>query len=376
MWSGCLQVLKKDVIAMKSAGADGVVVGVLKPDRTIDVQRTAKLIAAARPMSVTFHRAFDDVRDPARALADLIKLGADRVLTSGLAATAWEGQHTIRALVHAAQGRITILAGEPAASFWASAGWIQWLTEGAGRGCACAGAGVNFDNVSHLIEATGVTEVHVGTGAEEDAPSAYNPGTVPETHACRPPRTHRRVSREKVSAIRSLITTLAMAEAGHLQFHMDPGGGVEEGKEEEGEEEGGEEEEEEDDEGMSFDLRLLEDDDVGEEGDEEDDEDEEEEVEYELGEDDDDDELDDDLLDDDEDSSILTGQTAALLNCDDDFVAGLDEQGGHGASNLLLLDHSLHGGTEEDDDEQRQAQHYVGHHHPTVIMEYPMHPSS
>jgi copper homeostasis protein len=106
-----MQVLKKDVIAMKSAGADGVVLGVLKPDRSIDVQRTAKLIAAARPMSVTFHRAFDDVRDPARALADLIKLGADRVLTSGLANTAWEGQHTIRALVHAAQGRITILAG-------------------------------------------------------------------------------------------------------------------------------------------------------------------------------------------------------------------------------------------------------------------------
>jgi len=72
-----------DVMAMKTVGADGVVIGCLKGDRSIDMKRTRHLIQLARPMSVTFHRAFDDVRDPAKALDDLLDLGVERVLTSG-----------------------------------------------------------------------------------------------------------------------------------------------------------------------------------------------------------------------------------------------------------------------------------------------------
>ena len=72
-----------DVMAMKTVGADGVVIGCLNRDRTIDVKRTRELVSAARPMRVTFHRAFDDVTDPAKALDDLLEIGVERVLTSG-----------------------------------------------------------------------------------------------------------------------------------------------------------------------------------------------------------------------------------------------------------------------------------------------------
>ena len=105
-------VMQQDVLAAKRAGADGVVLGLLQPDGQIDSSRTADLVTLARPMAVTFHRAFDLCRDPAEALEVLITLGIERVLTSGQKSSALEGKACIASLVRQAAGRITILAGQ------------------------------------------------------------------------------------------------------------------------------------------------------------------------------------------------------------------------------------------------------------------------
>jgi len=98
-------------IASAKPWAAGVVVGLLTKNGRVNRARTAELIAAARPMSVTFHRAFDAAADPDQALDDLIELGVDRVLTSGRAPTAREGLGLLADLKRRAAGRIAILAG-------------------------------------------------------------------------------------------------------------------------------------------------------------------------------------------------------------------------------------------------------------------------
>ncbi|MDD3791347.1 MAG: copper homeostasis protein CutC, partial [Sphaerochaetaceae bacterium] len=83
--------MEEDIKLFKEAGADCVVLGILTPDGEIDIKRTKKLVNLARPMEVTFHRAFDVTKDPFRSLDTLIDMGIDRVLTSGLEPTVTEG---------------------------------------------------------------------------------------------------------------------------------------------------------------------------------------------------------------------------------------------------------------------------------------------
>jgi copper homeostasis protein len=124
----------------KGAGAYGIVTGALRSNRTIDEARTRGLIDAARPLPVTFHRAFDECRDSAQALETVIALGASRVLTSGRGRSASHGAAKIAQLVRLAAGRIGIMAG----------------------------GGVNGTNVAALVRTSGVREVHLSTkGAEK-----------------------------------------------------------------------------------------------------------------------------------------------------------------------------------------------------------------
>ncbi|HEX4628825.1 MAG TPA: copper homeostasis protein CutC [Gemmatimonadales bacterium] len=135
-------VMLEDIGRTKEAGAAGVVIGVLRSDGTIDEDRTSRLIAAARPLQVTFHRAFDVCRDAAEALDALIALRVERVLTSGQAPTAPQGVATIARLIRQAAGRIGILPG----------------------------GGITPENVVALVRATGVSEVHLtGAVARESA---------------------------------------------------------------------------------------------------------------------------------------------------------------------------------------------------------------
>lgn len=100
-----------DIETAKAEGADGVVIGQLTADGLVDVARTRELMALARPMAVTFHRAFDMTPEPFAALDTLIGLGVDRILTSGQEASVLEGLPLIAELVKRAGDRIIIMPG-------------------------------------------------------------------------------------------------------------------------------------------------------------------------------------------------------------------------------------------------------------------------
>ena len=92
-------VMEADIDTARAEGADGVVIGLLTADATIDAERTRRLIERARPLAVTFHRAFDMTDDPFAALETLIQLGIDRVLTSGQEETVLEGLPLLTELI-------------------------------------------------------------------------------------------------------------------------------------------------------------------------------------------------------------------------------------------------------------------------------------
>jgi copper homeostasis protein len=102
-------VILRDIEVAKKAGADGVVIGVLDADARVDEARTRELVECARPMSVTFHRAFDMARDPLDALETLVDIGVDRILTSGQEESAMAGLELLSDLVKRAGDRIIIM---------------------------------------------------------------------------------------------------------------------------------------------------------------------------------------------------------------------------------------------------------------------------
>ncbi|MCX6256565.1 MAG: copper homeostasis protein CutC [Bacteroidia bacterium] len=127
------EVMQQDILFCKNNGIDGVVIGMLYEDGSIDIQRTEHLIGLARPMSVTFHRAFDMAADPFGSLNDLIKLGVDRLLTSGQQNTAFDGRHLIAGLVECSVNKILIMPG----------------------------GGINENNLADMISFTKASEYHV-----------------------------------------------------------------------------------------------------------------------------------------------------------------------------------------------------------------------
>jgi copper homeostasis protein len=106
-----IDIMKREIDVCRECGIDGVVIGILEPGGAIDVARTAQLIEFARPMSVTFHRAFDMCMDPFKGLEAVIDSGADRLLTSGQRNRAHEGVLLLKELVERAGDRIIIMPG-------------------------------------------------------------------------------------------------------------------------------------------------------------------------------------------------------------------------------------------------------------------------
>lgn len=132
--------VREDVqITARLGGSRGVVLGVLDNTNRINMNVMRSLIKVARPMSVTFHRAFDVVRDPIEALEQLIELGVERVLTSGRPGAARDSIDLLAKLVEHARDRIVILAG----------------------------GSITLDDLPALAGA-GVREVHVGSAACEE----------------------------------------------------------------------------------------------------------------------------------------------------------------------------------------------------------------
>lgn len=125
-------VMEEDVSKAVSGGATGVVVGALTPEGLIDIHLSRRLRERFPETKFTFHRAFDLVPDPDKALESVIGMGYDYLLTSGLSASALEGAPLIASLVARGAGRIRIMAG----------------------------AGVSTDNIEEIIRETGVRDIH------------------------------------------------------------------------------------------------------------------------------------------------------------------------------------------------------------------------
>jgi copper homeostasis protein len=152
-----IEIMRRDIAAAKELGADGVVLGILCANGGIDVDRTRQLVELARPLNVTFHRAFDMSADLFRALDDICATGVDRLLTSGGEQTCEQGAGKIAEFVRRAGDRIAIMAV----------------------------GSIGHENAIDMIERTGVAEIHVGLGNSVASPMLFrNPrismGSVPE----------------------------------------------------------------------------------------------------------------------------------------------------------------------------------------------------
>jgi copper homeostasis protein len=171
-----LETMRSDIETAKSEGADGVVIGLLTAGGEVDVEPTRELVSLARPLSVTFHRAFDMTRDPFEALDALVALGIDRVLTSGQEASVLEGLPLLAELVRRAGSRIVVMPG----------------------------GGITSRNVERVIAAVKPKEIHfaaldpAASGMEFRRPHVFMGGEL------RPPEYGRLVTSE--ASVREVMT--------------------------------------------------------------------------------------------------------------------------------------------------------------------------
>lgn len=127
-----VETMLKEIRLAKRLGANGVVIGALKSDGSIDEETSRRLVSEATGLSITFHRAFDVCSQPAEALEQIVSLGCHRLLTSGQAPSAEQGIPLIKRLVEQSGGRLIIMPG----------------------------AGVNQENARRILSETGAHEIH------------------------------------------------------------------------------------------------------------------------------------------------------------------------------------------------------------------------
>jgi copper homeostasis protein len=143
--------MRRSVEIAKHVGLDGIVLGLLKADGKIDVERSRELIEIARPLPVTFHRAFDECEDLVAGLEDVIQTGAVRLLTSGGKPTAPEALGVLGELVRVGGERMIVLPG----------------------------SGLHSGNIQEAVEKTGAREYHAGLSSVVAKP-AENVGAFEE----------------------------------------------------------------------------------------------------------------------------------------------------------------------------------------------------
>lgn len=147
-----MRVILRDIELARQFGAHAVVFGFLTPEGDIDIEKTRLAVKTAEGMSVTFHRAFDECRNPEEALEQIIECGCDKLLTSGCRPTAMEGAANLCKFVTQAAGRIDIIAA----------------------------SGIVPGNALEIIEKSGVGEIHGSCKMTVDGISITDPGQVKE----------------------------------------------------------------------------------------------------------------------------------------------------------------------------------------------------
>jgi copper homeostasis protein len=186
--------MEEDIRLAKEGGANGVVIGGLTASGGVDVERMRRLVRLARPMAVTFHRAFDMCTDAAAALEDLVALGFDRVLTSGQEASCVEGMELIAKLHDQAAGRIIVLPG----------------------------GGITARNVRRIVESTGVREVHLSARSTVESQMQFRNTRCFMGGALRPPEFSWKTTDESaVRSVTGLLASVASQEpaGGHAVRH-------------------------------------------------------------------------------------------------------------------------------------------------------------
>lgn len=138
-------IMRREIDVCGECGVNGIVLGILRSDGTVDVERTSKLVELAHPMSATFHRAFDVCVEPVKGLEDVIVTGAKRLLTSGQQAKAGDGVYLISQLVVQAGKRIIIMPG----------------------------SGINELNIENIARSSGAKEFHLSGRKVIDSKMIY-----------------------------------------------------------------------------------------------------------------------------------------------------------------------------------------------------------
>ncbi len=128
-----VQVMLRDIRDARDSGSDGIVIGCLTPVGRVDSELCQRLISAAGPMDITFHRAFDMTRDLGEALEDIVALGIKRILTSGGKPDALIGISVLASLVRQSAGRISVMPG----------------------------GGITEGNIARILQSTGAREIHL-----------------------------------------------------------------------------------------------------------------------------------------------------------------------------------------------------------------------
>lgn len=179
-----LDVMQRDVALARSLDVDGVVLGALTAEGTVDAAAMRALIDAARPMRVTFHRAFDFARDRDEALDALLDLGVDRVLTSGGAPTALEGAEELARLVGRAGGKLTVVAG----------------------------GSITAENAAEIVRRSGVREIHLRAAGQVESAMRHRRVDVSLTRAAPAGDYERAVTRAE--EVERVVASIRAGESG------------------------------------------------------------------------------------------------------------------------------------------------------------------
>ncbi len=172
-----VRIMERDIRLAKSLGADVIVLGLLNPDGTVDRENSKRLMDLARPLPVTFHRAFDMAREPYEALDVVLELGAERLLTSGQEKSAVEGMDLIAELVKRSGDRLIVMPG----------------------------GGVTERNLKKILSHTGAREIHGSASASKESRMSHRNSRVFMGGQMGPPEYATKVaSLERVRAFRSL----------------------------------------------------------------------------------------------------------------------------------------------------------------------------